>query len=209
MARMRSPSRPRRAFWGDLRFLVGLGMIAASIGGVWMVVSSAGATTPVLQATRTIVEGEAVGSDDFQVVEVNLGALGDRYLAPEDLAGGSVASRTLTADELVPASALADADSRRTTTIVIRTGTAVPGEVSVGSTVELWQSFEAEEDVEAEAPSILVDAATVASIVEEQSVLASDEAGVELVVDRSEVAAVLAAIARGAGLSIVPIGAAR
>ncbi|MFB4348278.1 SAF domain-containing protein [Microbacterium sp. CR_7] len=206
---MRSPSRPRRAFWGDLRFLVGLGMIAASIGGVWMVVSSAGATRPVLQATRTIVEGEAVGSGDFQVVEVNLGTLGDRYLAPEDLGGGSVASRTLTADELVPASALADADSRRTTTIVIRTGTAVPGEVSVGSTVELWQSFEAEEDVEAEAPSILVGAATVASIVEEQSVLASDEAGVELVVDRSEVAAVLAAIARGAGLSIVPIGAAR
>ncbi|MCM3779276.1 SAF domain-containing protein [Microbacterium hydrocarbonoxydans] len=206
---MRTPSRPRRAFWGDVRFLLGLGMIAASIGGVWLVVSSAGATTPVLQATRTIAEGEAVGSDDFQVVEVNLGALGDRYLAPEDLGGGSVASRTLTADELVPASALADADSRRTTTIVIQTGTAVPGEVAAGSTVELWQSRAAEDGVEAQAPSILVEAATVASFVEKQGVLASDEAGVELVIDRSDVAAVLAAIAGGAGLSIVPIGVTR
>ena len=209
MARMNSHPRPRRAFWGDVRFLVGLGMIAASIAGVWLVVSSAGATTPVLQATRTIVEGEAVRSDDFQVVEVNLSSLTDRYLAPQDLDGGSVASRTLAADELVPDSAVADAESRRTTTIVIETGTAVPRGVAVGSPVELWQSRIPEDGAAPEPPSILVDAATVASVVEDEGVLASSDAGVELVIERSDVAAVLAAITGGANLSIVPIGTAR
>ncbi|MFB4353694.1 SAF domain-containing protein [Microbacterium sp. LS_15] len=206
---MTSHPRRRRAFWGDLRFLVGLAMIAASIAGVWLVVSSAGSTAPVLLATRTIVEGEAVGSGDFQVVEVNLSSITDRYLAPQDLDGGSVASRTLAADELVPKSALVDAESRRTTTVVIETGTGVPGGIVVGSAVELWRSRAAEDGTVPEPPSILVDSATVASVVEDEGVLASSDTGVELVIERSDVAAVLAAISDGAALSIIPIGATR
>ncbi|WP_144877250.1 flagella basal body P-ring formation protein FlgA [Microbacterium sp. 1.5R] len=204
---MESHSRPRRAFWGDVRFLIGLCLVALSIGGVWSVVSATGATTPVLQATRTLVEGEAVGSGDFQVVEVNLSTVGGEYLGPQDLISGSVLARTLVADELVPVSALADADSRRTTTIVIETGTGIPGGVTTGSTVELWRSPLPEDGAAQEPPSILLDRATVASVIVDDGVLASDEAGVELVIDRSEVAAVLAAITAEAALSVVPIGA--
>ena len=76
-------SRSRRAFWGDVRFLVGIVLVILSMCGVWLVVSSAGATTPVLQATRTIVQGEALSSDDFQIVDVGLGRLTDEYLAPQ------------------------------------------------------------------------------------------------------------------------------
>ena len=77
--------RSRRAVWGDARFLIGIAVVALSIGGVWAVVSSSGTTTPVLQATRTIALGEALVSEDFQVVEVGLGTVTDRYLAPQEL----------------------------------------------------------------------------------------------------------------------------
>ena len=59
---------PRRAFWGDARFLLGVLLIVASVAGVWFVVSAARQTAPAFAATRTIVPGEAITSDDVVFV---------------------------------------------------------------------------------------------------------------------------------------------
>ena len=120
--------RSRRAVWGDARFLIGIAVVALSIGGVWAVVSSSGTTTPVLQATRTIALGEALVSEDFQVVEVGLGTVTDRYLAPQELHAGQVASRTVFAGELLATSAAESADANRTTTIVVESSTGIPAD---------------------------------------------------------------------------------
>src|SRR5690349_23893404 len=109
-------SHPRRAFWGDVRFLVGIALVVVSITGVWLIVSAADDAAPVLQAGRTITEGEVLTSGDFQVVEIGLGALADEYLGPQDLQPGQVASRTLERGEIVPISATADAAESRSTT---------------------------------------------------------------------------------------------
>jgi hypothetical protein len=210
MSRMTLLSRPRRAFWADLRFVIGLGLIAASITGVWVVVSSAGTTTSVFQTTRTIVQGEVLTADDLRTVEVNLGVLADDYLSPATLREGVVAARTLGAGELVPRSSLADAEARRTTTIVVSSSTGVPQEVGAGSVVELWETPAPPEDAEAIAPPrVLVGDAIVHALVEDDGVLSGGPTGVELVIDRGAVTDVLAAIAAGADLSIVPVGSAR
>lgn len=205
-----APARPRpRAFWSDLRFLLGIGLIVGSIAGVWFVVAAARQTVPVFAASHTIVPGEAVTADDLQVVEVALGRIEDAYASPTSFEPGSVATRTITAGELVPASAIGAAEAARTTTVVVTSATVIPAAVGTGTIVEVWAAPQLERGVY-DAPRILVAAATVVSVDDDDSVMGSAGTAVELVIERSDVAATLAAVAAGASMSIVPTaGAAR
>lgn len=200
--------RSRRAVWGDARFLIGIAVVALSIGGVWAVVSSSGTTTPVLQATRTIALGEALVSGDFQVVEVGLGTVTDRYLAPQEFRPGQIASRTLVEGELLATSAVEDADADRTTTIVVESSTGIPAEVAAGSVIELWHSPPVGDDGSQSPPRILVADAIVASVTKTEGMLAAEGTTAEVVIDRTDVPEVLAAIIGGSALSVVPIGSA-
>ncbi|CAH0163096.1 hypothetical protein SOM10_00565 [Microbacterium sp. CFBP9023] len=199
-------SRSRRAVWGDARFLIGIAVVALSVAGVWAVVSSSGATTPVLQATRTIPLGEALVSGDFQVVDVGLGAVSDRYLAPQDLRPGQIASRTVVDGELMPTSAAEDADANRTTTIVVESSTGIPADVGAGSIIELWHSPPVDDGALPGTPRILVADAIVTSVTKTEGMLAADGTTAEIVIDRADVADVLSAITGGSVLSVVPIG---
>lgn len=203
---MTSPPRARRAFWSDIRFLIGIALVVLSIAGVWLIVSSARETTPILQADRTIAQGEALVSDDFRVVEVSLGAVSESYLAPQDLQPGMVAARTLADGELLPTTATGDAQSARTTSIVVESSVGIPESVTVGTALELWFAPPVEDGEGFEAPRILVANVVVASIPEVDGMLAQQSAALELVIDRSDVADVLAAITSGAALSVVPLG---
>lgn len=198
--------RSRRAVWGDARFLIGIAVVALSIGGVWAVVSSSGTTTPVLQATRTIALGEALVSEDFQVVEVGLGTVTDRYLAPQELHAGQVASRTVFAAELLATSAAESADANRTTTIVVESSTGIPADVAAGSVIELWHSPPVDDGGSQGPPRILVADAIVKSVTKAEGMLSADGTTAEIVIDRADVAEVLAAITGGSVLSVVPIG---
>ncbi|GAB3600921.1 SAF domain-containing protein [Microbacterium tumbae] len=201
---MTTLTRVRRAPWGDARLAIGIVLVLLSVAGVWLIVSGARQTTPVLQASRTIVAGEALTSADFVVVDVSLGAASDHYLAPQDLTTGLVATRTLDTGELLPAAAVGDADDSRTTTIVVESSIGLPAGVSAGSVVELWHAPAQEQGFDE--PRILVADAIVASLVAEDGMLAQSRPAAELVIDRADVAEVLAAITRGSALSIVPAG---
>ncbi|PVE96061.1 SAF domain-containing protein [Microbacterium sp. TPD7012] len=202
-------SRPRRAFWGDVRFLVGIALVVVSITGVWLIVSAADDAAPVLQAGRTITEGEVLTSGDFQVVEIGLGALADEYLGPQDLQPGQVASRTLERGEIVPISATADAAESRSTTIVIESSTGIPDDVESGAVVEVWQAPRLEDGRSFDAPRILVAEASVREVLEDDTMLADAGTRVEIVIARSDVADVLAAVTGGSSLSVVPIRSVR
>ncbi|SJN31046.1 hypothetical protein FM104_07240 [Microbacterium esteraromaticum] len=198
-------SRARRPVFGDIRFLIGIVLVIASIAGVWFLVSTSRQTTPVLQATRTVVPGETISSADLQVVEVGLGALADSYVAPQDLEPGSVATRTLAKGELVPASAVGDASRSRTTTVVVNS-TAIPAGVGPGTVVELWHTPLLKDGRTFDKPRILVGDATVATVAEADGMLSQNRTDVELVIDRAEVADVLTAITGGSVISIIPAG---
>ncbi len=203
---MASLSAPRRAFWGDVRFLVGIALVALSITGVWLIVSASDDAIPVLQTNRTITQGETLTSGDFRVVEVGLGPLADDYLGPEDLQAGKVAARTLESGEIVPASALTDADRNRTTTIVIESTTGIPDGVQAGTVVELWQAPPVDEGRSYDTPRILVADVIVHEVLKPEGVLADTGTQLEVVIDRADVADVLAAITGGSALSVVPVG---
>ncbi|WP_223625828.1 SAF domain-containing protein [Microbacterium sp. EST19A] len=198
-------SRSRRAFWADVRFLVGIALVIISITGVWLIVSASDDAVPVLQANRTITEGEALSSSDFQIVEVGLGALAEGYLGPQELEPGQVAVRTLEKGEIVPASAAAAAAENRSTTIVVESSTGIPEDVTTGTVVEVWHAPPLDDGRSYDVPRILVADVTVRSVVESDGMLADKGTGIELVIDRSDVADVLAAVTGGSSLSVVPV----
>ncbi|MBT2485436.1 MULTISPECIES: SAF domain-containing protein [unclassified Microbacterium] len=204
---MATPLRPRRAFWGDVRFLIGIALVALSISGVWFIVSASDDATPVLLASRTITKGETLASGDFQVVEVGLGALTDDYLGPQDLQPGQVASRTVWKGEIVPVAVAAPADANRSTTIVVESTTGIPEDVEPGTVVELWHAPPLDDGRSYDAPRILVADVIVRTVLETDGVLADAGTQVEIVIDRADVADVLAAVTGGAALSVVPVRA--
>ncbi|WP_109209980.1 MULTISPECIES: SAF domain-containing protein [Microbacterium] len=198
------PSRtPRRAFWGDARFFLGVLLVAASVVGVWLVVSAARQTVPVYAAAHTIVPGEAIGAADLKVVDVALGPLAGTYLAPDDLDGAAVATRTIEAGELVPAASVGDPDSARTTSVVVRSAVDVPASVEAGTIVEVWSAPPLEQGAYDE-PRILVADATVVTVSRDDSMIGGGAAALEIVIPRADVSATLAAMADGSALSIVP-----
>lgn len=199
-------SRRRRAFRGDARFVIGIALVAISITGVWLLVSTADDVTPVLQANRTITQGDVLTADDFQVAEVGLGVLADRYIAPGELGPGQIAARTLQKGELVPTSATIAASTARSTTVVVESSTPIPHDIDAGSLVELWSAPPLDDGRSYDAPRILVADAIVRDVVEAEGMLAATGASVELAIDRADVADVLAAVTGGAALSVVPIG---
>ncbi len=201
-------ARPR-AFWGDVRFFLGILLVVASVAGVWFVVSTSRQTVPVFAANRTIVPGEAIASADVRLVDVSLGQVGDAYLAPDSLAEGLVATRTIESGELVPRTAIGDAASVRTTTVVLRSAVDVPGSVEAGTVVEVWAAPQLERG-RYDVPRILVADATVVSVTRDDSMIGGGSAALEIVIPRADVAATLAAMADESALSVVPAsGAAR
>lgn len=198
-----------RAFWADLRFLLGIALIVASIVGVWLVVAASRQTVPVFAAARTIVPGQVVDADDLRVVDVALGHLETEYASPATLVPGAVATRTIPSGELLPQAAIATADRLRTTTVVVHSTTEIPAAVVAGTSVEVWSAPLLDRGAY-DTPRLLVPAATVVSVAADDSVMGTAGAAVEIVIERAEVADTLAAITGGASLSIVPIaGAAR
>jgi hypothetical protein len=194
---------PRRAFWGDARFFLGVLLVAASVIGVWLVVTAARQTVPVYAAAHTIVPGEAIGPGDLEVVDVALGALSGTYLAAGGLGDEAVATRTIEAGELVPAASVGQADEARTTSVVVRSAVDVPASVEAGTVVEVWTA-PLGEDGGYDEPRVLVADATVVSVTRDDSMIGGGAAALELVIPRADVSATLAAMADESALSIVP-----
>lgn len=199
------PHRP----WRDIRLLLGVVLIAASIAGVWAVVALSRQTEPVLVAAHRILPGQTVGPADFRVADAALGESRDVYLTTASALGdSSIATRTIGAGELIAKDAVAGAQAVTTTTVTVHTGQDVPSAVREGTDVDVWAAA-AREGGGFERPEVIVPHAVVASVTRDKGVMGGADAGVELVVPRDAVAALLAAIANDAALSVVPNGSGR
>jgi hypothetical protein len=78
--------------------------------------------------------------------------------------------------------------------------------VAAGSVIELWHSPPVDDGGSQGPPRILVADAIVTSVTKAEGMLSADGTTAEIVIDRADVAEVLAAITGGSVLSVVPIG---
>lgn len=198
-----APRPARRTPWADLRLLLGVLLVVASVAGVWFVVTAARQTAPAYAAVDTIVEGQPITADDLRIVDVALGQVSGAYLTPAHLADGLIATRTVAAGELVPQGAVGAAAGSRTTSVVLRSTVDVPASVEPGSIVEVWAAPQVERGVY-DTPRILVADAAVVEVTRDESMMGGAEAALEVVIARADVADVLAALADGDAISVVP-----
>lgn len=190
----------------DIRLLLGLGLVAASVAGVLVLVSAADQRTVVLAASEHLAPGDLVRAGDLVERSVALDGAEGLYLTAADIpADGIVIAQHVADGELVPASAAARTDGIRATAIVVQLATPVSAAVGPGSLVDVWGAA-AVDGGGFGPPVVLVADATVVRVLADESLVAGTAVSVEVLVPRSRIARLLAAIANGDSLAIVPAG---
>ena len=197
--------KPRRRFWFDPRFAIGLLLVAASVGGVLVIVSTADATSLVYTARAPLSPGDRVTTADFIASNVRLDSAESHYLIPGDVPeAGLVVTKPVAAGELVPASAVGAAAGLNLASVVVSVGGQLPSSVVPGVSIDLWAASELEGGGFGP-PSVIVSSATVVRLIEDDGLVVSGaQSNLEVLVPRLRVARVLEAIANQDALSIVP-----
>lgn len=202
------PRRPERSERGalrlDPRLVIGMVLVAASTTGVWALVSGLDDSVEVYTTRDTAPPGTRIRTGDLAIESMRLGTAADRYLVPGDVpADGLVVIRTVEAGELIPATAVDDADRTGLATVVVSSRGALPSGLDTGSTVDVWSARLVERG-EYEPPAVLVAAAEIAAVQEPEGMVQSGGPAVELLVPREKVAALLEALAAGDAIDLVP-----
>ncbi|MBX3088471.1 MAG: SAF domain-containing protein, partial [Cryobacterium sp.] len=133
----------------DLRFLIGVLLIGASIAGVLTVLNLANKGIQILTAARTLLPGELVVEADLEPVTISADRLSADYLLAGSIPeSGLIATRVIMAGEFVPKSALGLAASESYTSIVIELANKIPGSIGPGSVVDLWSTAKSDSEFE-------------------------------------------------------------
>ena len=189
--------------WMDPRLVIGVALVLASLGGVWLVVQHSARTETAWSATRALLPGETIAAEDVQETDVRLPQSQGRYLAATVDPVGMVVASTVGEGEVLPLRAVGDAASRDRAAIVIDVEGALPTAVRPGAVVDIWTAAPGDDGFEA--PAVLVDEAIVVGTVEDEGILASSATQLELLVPTSETALLLEAVSNDHALSVVPL----
>lgn len=130
-----TPRRLRSPSWLDLRLIVGVVLVLASIVVGAKVVASADDRVGVWQATRDLAPGAVLGADDLRIARVRLPSI-DAYIPADDQIVGQTVARQVQAGELVPRSGIGEAESGVTVTLPVAVDD-VPG-IRRGERIIVW-----------------------------------------------------------------------
>ncbi len=207
-----APRRRRPLF--DPRLLIGVLLVAASVTAVMGIVAAADRRTIVYAAAAALTPGDRIDVSDLVRRSVALDGADGLYLADGDIpSDGLVVTQPVASGELLPASAVGSSAGVSATSLVLELATRASDAVRPGASVDVWTAPPARAGSLTDAaaplpPTVLVSGATVVRLVDDEGALAAKPArsAVELLVPRSRVARLLAAIAAGDALAVVPAG---
>ncbi len=192
-----------RRTWMDPRLAIGVALVLVSLVGVWLVVQQSSRTEAGWSATRTLLPGETIAAGDVQPVAVRMPQSQHRYLAGSADPVGLVVAATVGEGEVLPLRAVGDASSADRAAVVIDVDSALPRAIRAGALVDVWTAPPTDDGFAT--PAVLVDGAIVAGVVEDEGILASAAVQLELLVPRSQIAPLLAAVSNEHALSVVPL----
>ncbi len=208
----RSGRAGRPKAWRDPRFVIGIVLVAASAAlGAWAV-RSAASTQEIYAVAADVAPGTDLSAEGVLTVVSSHPGTGSYVLAGE-LPEHAVATRPLSAGELLPTAAVGQHTEQDLRPVVVPVSTGLPGGVGVGSGVDLWLLPRAGAALAAkgeQAQTRLVAASLVVSAVGEQErtlVGDSQERDVEVLVPAAALPEVLAALGAEGSLVLVPAGA--
>jgi hypothetical protein len=134
-----TPRRIAPPSWLDLRLVLGVALVLASVLVGAVVVSRAGDTGPAVMVRRDLAAGTILTRADLRVAQVRLPGHGV-YLTRVDQAVGRQLGRAVAAGELVPDAAVALVAARTTVTVPLPPGAAP--RLREGQRIQVWVSTE-------------------------------------------------------------------
>jgi hypothetical protein len=133
------PRRIAAPSWLDVRLVLGVVLVLASVLIGARIVSSASHTHPSVAARRDLAAGTILGRGDLELAQVQLPDHGSGvYLTHLDDAVGRQLGRAVSAGELVPADAVATVAPQTTVTVPLAAGAAP--DLRKGQRIQIWVS---------------------------------------------------------------------
>ena len=195
--KLKSPHLARRK-----SLLLALGLITASVGGVWFAIESNNQTEEFLVSAGALPAGSAIDDTKLLPITANLGASSDQYLRVGELPTGAYLLGPVVPGQLIIKSMLASDIIDARVPLVITSKMPLPQALKPGASVDLWVSEKLENNTFA-APYALVLGAEVAQIIETSGMFAEDVSPVELWVPTEAIGPVLDAVDAGDSISLI------
>ncbi|MFD2090405.1 SAF domain-containing protein [Blastococcus deserti] len=122
-----TPRRVRPPRWLDLRLVLGVLLVLASVLLGARIVSAADATVPVWAVTDDLAAGTELTADDLVAVDVRLDDVAGAYLSTGTRPEGRILARAVREGELLPRTVLEKADELVQLALPVQSGYVPPG----------------------------------------------------------------------------------
>jgi hypothetical protein len=133
-----APRRFQRPSWLDLRLVLGVAMVLASVLGGAVALSAADHRQARWAITRDLAAGTVLGSSDVKAVRVQLGSSDQQYLPVTEAVVGRAVQSSVRAGQLLPRSVLTTPAEGVAVTIPLRPDNGPT--ISRGDRITVWLS---------------------------------------------------------------------
>jgi len=177
-----------------IQLLLSATVIAGSVVGAWFVIESSKITEVYLVTRSDLASGTALTEQSLQTTDLALFSLGNQYLRAGQLPKGAYLTRTISAGEVIPVSAVTTQALDDYSNIVLTPSVEISSAITPGSKVSVWASPALDYQSFGE-PTIAALDVEVVQVREPEGSFASAAKSVELRVPITSIQAILRAIA--------------
>ena len=176
------------------RLLTSAVVVAGSVVGAWFVIESSKITEVYLVTRSDLASGSALTEQNLEATDLALFSLGSPYLQEGQLPTGAYLTRTVSAGEVIPVSAVTTQALDDYSNIVLTPSVEISSSITPGSKVSVWASPALDYQSFGE-PTIAALDVEVVQVREPEGSFASAAKSVELRVPITSIQSILRAIA--------------
>ena len=177
-----------------VQLLLSAAMIAGSVVGAWFVIESSKITEVYLVTKSDLASGTALSQENLESAELVLFERGGQYLQEGELPLGAYLTRTISAGEVIPRSAVTTQALDDYSHIVLTPSVEISSAITQGSKVSVWASPALDYQSFGE-PAIAALDVEVVQVRQPEGSFASASKSVEIRVPKTSIQSILRAIA--------------
>lgn len=177
-----------------IQLLLSAVVVVGSVVGAWYVIETSKITEVYLVTNSDLASGTALIEQGLESTELALFSLGSQYLRKGQLPAGAYLTRTISAGEVIPISALTTQQLDDYSNIVLTPSVEISSAITPGAKVAVWASPALDYQSFGE-PTIAAVDVEVVQVREPEGSFASAAKSVELRVPLSSIQSILRAIA--------------
>jgi len=177
-----------------VQLLLSAAVIAGSVVGAWFVIESSKITEVYLVTKSDLASGTALSQENLESAELVLFERGGQYLQEGELPLGSYLTRTISAGEVIPKSAVTTQALDDYSNIVLTPSVEISSAIIPGSKVSVWASPALDYQRFGE-PAIAALDVEVVQVRQPEGSFASASKSVEIRVPKTSIQSILRAIA--------------